>query len=51
MRSLAGEHQFIYKTTVIAAWLTYSTRIQGVLLMADWILIALAAFYASGVQP
>lgn len=23
------------------------TRIQGVLLMADWVLIALAAFYAT----
>lgn len=27
--------------------LTFSIRIQGVLLIADWILIALAAFYAS----
>ena len=27
--------------------LTFSIRIQGVLLIADWLLIALAAFYAS----
>jgi len=31
----------------ICIGLTLSTRIQGVLLIADWLLIALAAFYAS----
>lgn len=31
----------------ICIGLTLSTRIQGVLLIADWLLIALTAFYAS----
>ena len=51
MRSQAGKHPSVFDTAVIVTWLTCNARIQGVLLVADWILIALAAFYATGVRP
>ena len=51
MQSQAGEHRFLFDTAVIVKWLTCNDRIQELLLVADWILIALAAFYATGVRP